>query len=132
MKIAIVTDDGKTISRHFGRATHYLVVTAEDGKIIERELREKLGHQHFSSEEHGHHEHGSDHGPHAGNHDRHVSMVQAIADCQVLLCGGMGMGAYESVRQLNITPYVTDETDVDSAVQTFLQGNLIDHTELLH
>ena len=53
MKIAIVTDDGKTISRHFGRATHYLVVTAEDGKIIERELREKLGHQHFSSEEHG-------------------------------------------------------------------------------
>ena len=132
MKIAIVTDDGKTISRHFGRATHYLVVTAEDGRILDRELREKLGHQHFSSEEHGHHEHGGDHGPHAGNHDRHVSMVQSIADCQVLLCGGMGMGAYESVRQLNITPYVTDETDVESAVQTFLQGNLIDHTELLH
>lgn len=132
MKIAIVTDDGRTISRHFGRATHYLVVTAEDGKPLVRELREKLGHQHFGSEEHGQHEHGGDHGAHTGNHDRHVSMVQAIADCQVVICGGMGMGAYESLRQLNITPYVTDETDVDTAVQLFLEGKLVDHTELLH
>ena len=132
MKIAIVTDDGRTISRHFGRATHYLVVTAEDGKPLVRELREKLGHQHFGSEEHGHHEHDSDHGAHTGNHDRHVSMVQAIADCQVVICGGMGMGAYDSLRQLNITPYVTDETDIDTAVQLFLEGKLVDHTELLH
>jgi predicted Fe-Mo cluster-binding NifX family protein len=33
MKIAAITDDGRTISQHFGRASHYMVVTIEDGKI---------------------------------------------------------------------------------------------------
>ena len=31
MKIAAVSDDGITISQHFGRALLYVVVTAEDG-----------------------------------------------------------------------------------------------------
>jgi hypothetical protein len=36
----------------FGRAAHYLVVTVEDGKIIERQLRDKLGHAHFADMSH--------------------------------------------------------------------------------
>ncbi len=42
MKIAAITDDGKTISQHFGRASHFMVITLEEGQIIERELREKF------------------------------------------------------------------------------------------
>jgi predicted Fe-Mo cluster-binding NifX family protein len=30
MKIAIVSDDGMTISQHFGRATYYVVVSVEN------------------------------------------------------------------------------------------------------
>ena len=30
MKIAIITDDGKTISQHFGRANYYAVVTIDN------------------------------------------------------------------------------------------------------
>ncbi len=41
MKIALITDDGKSISQHFGRAPYYLVVTLEDGKEVNRELRPK-------------------------------------------------------------------------------------------
>ena len=52
MKIALVTEDGQTISQHFGRAAHYLVVTIEDGKIIGRQLRDKLGHTHFANTPH--------------------------------------------------------------------------------
>ena len=47
MKIAAITDDGVTISQHFGRAPYYLVYTVEDGEIVDRELREKLGHAQF-------------------------------------------------------------------------------------
>ena len=47
MKIAFVTDDGMTITQHFGRAGKYLVVEIEDGKEISRELRDKFGHTHF-------------------------------------------------------------------------------------
>ena len=41
MKIAIVTDDGQSISAHFGRARAYAVLTVRDGVVVERELRPK-------------------------------------------------------------------------------------------
>jgi predicted Fe-Mo cluster-binding NifX family protein len=44
----------------------------------------------------------------------------------------MGMGAYESMRRLNIKPIVTDIRDIEAAVQAFIEGKLVDHTELLH
>lgn len=133
MKIALITDDGQTISRHFGRATHYLVLTLEDGKVVNRELRPKLGHRHFHGEQEENHEHDHEHSETADqHHERHVSMAETIADCTVLICGGMGRPAYESMLRLNIKPLVTDLTDVDQAVEAFLSGQLIDHTELLH
>jgi predicted Fe-Mo cluster-binding NifX family protein len=133
MKIALITDDGQTISQHFGRAPYYLVVTLEDGKEVQREMREKLGHNHFASSEQGEHHHSSDqHGFDPASHNRHTGMAQAISDCQVIICGGMGAGAYESMRQLNIQPVVTQLRGVDEAIQAYVVGNLKDRTDLLH
>jgi transcriptional regulator with XRE-family HTH domain/predicted Fe-Mo cluster-binding NifX family protein/mannose-6-phosphate isomerase-like protein (cupin superfamily) len=132
MKIAVITDNGKTISRHFGRAPYYLVLTIEEGKIVNREMRDKMGHNHFSAEPHADEQHGAGHGMDSASHDKHVSMAEAIADCKALLCGGMGMGAYESMRRLNIQPIVTELEDIEAAAQAFIDGKLIDHTELLH
>lgn len=131
MKIACITDDGRTISQHFGRAAHYVVFTIEDGQITGREMRDKLGHQHFAAGE-AHEEHGPQHGLDPVSHDRHVSMAEAIADCQVLLCRGMGQGAYQSMKRLGIQPVVTDVADAQSAALAFAQGNLADHPEKLH
>jgi predicted Fe-Mo cluster-binding NifX family protein len=132
MKIAVITDDGKTISQHFGRAPYYMVLTIEDGKIINREQRNKLGHKHFSSQDQGEHHHGQDHGYDPATHNKHVSMAEAIVDCEVLLCGGMGMGAYDSMQRLNIQPIVTELNDIDEAVNAYLNGRLVDRTDLLH
>ena len=131
MKIAVITDDGKTISQHFGRALYYLVLTVEDGQITQREMREKLGHNQLSGEHHEEHS-GVAHGMDAQSHDKHTQMASAIADCQVLLCGGMGMGAYQSMRALNIQPLVTDEREVDAAVTAYLNGTIVDRTDRLH
>ena len=131
MKIAVITDDGKTISQHFGRAAYYMVLSIEDGKIIDREMRDKMGHNQFSAvgpEEHHHEQHGLD----DASHNKHVQMAGSIADCQAVLCGGMGMGAYESMRRLNIQPIVTDLRDIEVAVQAYMEGKLVDHTEKLH
>jgi transcriptional regulator with XRE-family HTH domain/predicted Fe-Mo cluster-binding NifX family protein len=133
MKIAVISDDGKTISQHFGRATHYVVMTIEDGKIIGREMRNKMGHNQFSGEVHTEeHDQPAGHGMDTASHDRHASMAEVISDCKALICGGMGMGAYESMRRLNIQPVVTDLRDVDAAAQAFIDGKLVDHTEMLH
>lgn len=131
MKIAAITDDGTTISQHFGRAQFYLVVTVENGKIADRELREKLSHSHFVSEPHDDH-HGQGHGFTPVAQDRHARMAQAIDDCEVLLCRGMGAGAYSSMQGRGIRPIVTDIPLIDDAVQAYLEGNILDHTERLH
>jgi hypothetical protein len=55
-----------------------------------------------------------------------------MEDCQAVLCGGMGWGAYESMRRLNIQPVVTDHRDIEMAVQEYITGTLVDHTEKLH
>jgi len=135
MKIAAITDDGTLISQHFGRSPYFLVLTIEDGKIVSRELREKLNHNHFSSQHHHpdepherHHRHGQD----EGSHRKHTEMANTIADCQAVLCGGMGRGAYTSMLQLGITPIVTDISTVDEAVQAYLDGKIIDRTDKLH
>lgn len=132
MKIAVITEDGETISQHFGRAPYFLVFTIEEGKIVNREMREKLGHNQFNNKPHAHESQAPGHGTDAGSHNKHLSMAEAIADCTALICGGMGMGAYESMRSFNIRPVVTDLSDIETAVKAFLDGKLVDHTELLH
>lgn len=131
MKIAFITDDGKSISQHFGRARYYYVVEVEDGIVKQSETRDKMGHHHFSGEEHHSHE-GQGSGMDAASHDKHHRMSQAIQDCEVLICGGMGMGAYQSMQTFGITPVVTQIRDIDAALQAYLSGELKDETQLLH
>lgn len=135
MKIAAVSEDGVTISQHFGRAPFYVVVTVEDGKIVARERRDKLGHAQFAGEPHDSEAHGSDsrgHGFDPAAQSRHARMAAAIADCDVLLARGMGAGAYYSMEQAGIRPVITDIVEVDEAVKAVISGQIIDHTERLH
>jgi predicted Fe-Mo cluster-binding NifX family protein len=133
LKIAAITDDGKTISQHFGRASHYLVITVENGQIVTRELRDKLSHAHFANEPHEHNaEHSQPHGFSLAEHDRHARMAQAIDDCQALLCRGMGAGAYYSMQERGIRPVVTDIVTIDEAVTAYVEGTIVDHIDQLH
>ena len=150
MKIAAVSEDGLTISRHFGRATSYLVATVEEGRIVHREQRPKAAHRHGGGHSvtispdgpHGHQGGASDHG-HAGHgtgghgfgaaeHAHHLDILEPVRDCQVLLAGGMGAGAYESIKQAGMTPIVTDQLDFEGAVNSYAAGSLEDHPDRLH
>lgn len=131
MKIAAITENGTTISQHFGRAPLYVVVTVEDGKIVSKETRAKAGHHTFAA----HHVElapGERHGYDAGSQVRHASMMENIADCQVLIAGGMGWGAYEGLKSRGIEPLVTDVDSIEEAVKLYLDGNLSNLMERLH
>ena len=132
MKIATISDDGTTISQHFGRAPYYIVVTVENGKIVTKETLDKTGHHTFAAHQPPHLAPGERHGYDAGSEVRHESMAETISDCQVLLAGGMGWGAYEAMQSYNITPIVTDVSSIDEAVQLYLDGKLINLMERLH
>lgn len=131
-RVAAVTDDGRTICAHFGRARHYMVCTIEEGRIVSQELRDKAGHHVFSSDKETHGSHGGSHGHGPEAAARHVAMIAPLADCEALLSRGMGHGAYVALKQGGIRPIVTDEEDITSAVQAYVEGRIVDHAERLH
>ena len=131
MKIAAVSDDGATISQHFGRAPFYVVLTIEEDKIVHKETRDKSGHHTFAAH-HADVKPGERHGYDAGAEVRHANMLSAVSDCQVLLAGGMGWGAYDSLKNSGIEPIATDVRDIDEAVQRYLDGELENLMERLH
>ena len=126
MKIAVVTVDGKAISQHFGRSPYYSIVMVENGEIKSQVLRERRT-GHFAS---GGPQHGGDfdergrHGYGAEARASHATKAQEISDCQVLIAGGMGSGAYENFREAGLEVILSDMHLIDDAVKAYLAGNL--------
>ena len=132
MKIAAVSDDGSTISQHFGRASLYVVVTIEDGRIADTETRSKLGHHNFAHQHHEPHASGEPRGHGQGAQARHSAMMETISDCQALLAGGMGWGAYDALKEMGIDAIITDVSDIKEAAGLYAEGNLPNLREKLH
>ncbi len=131
MKIAIVTVDGETVSQHFGRSRYYKIYTIEENDPVDMEMRER-GTGHFAqgrSHVHEvHHEHthpqGQGHGYGSEADSKHASMAREIADCDVLVAGGMGRGAYESFRNAGLEVILTDLQDINDVVNAYVKGEL--------
>jgi predicted Fe-Mo cluster-binding NifX family protein len=131
VKIAAISDDGMNVSQHFGRAPYYVVVTVENGQIAGKETRPKAGHQTFGGGEHEAAP-GERHGYDAGAQSRHGQMMGNIKDCQVVIAGGMGLGARDSLKAAGIDTIVTDVKDIDEAVRLYAEGKLANREERLH
>lgn len=138
MRIAFPTDDGKTINRHFGRASRYAVVIIDNGAAGNREMRNKAAHHHGNGHnQHGHVDHGyvdhghDDHGHDDHGHD-HGAMFAPIADCQVLIAGNMGTPAYAAAQSTGLEVILTNEPTIDGALDAWLAGTLGHRPALLH
>jgi predicted Fe-Mo cluster-binding NifX family protein len=151
MKIAVATEDGKSISQHFGRSPFFAVYDVEDGKILNKEMRPNTFTGHFrqgrggpgpggqgrgpggqGQGRHGPggHGHGAGHGHGGGQGHRRVA--EGLKDCAAVISHGMGRSAWEDLRSKGIEMIVTDETDVDKAVSKYMEGKLEDRPEKLH
>jgi predicted Fe-Mo cluster-binding NifX family protein len=132
VKIAVISDDGTTISQHFGRAEMYVVLTVENGQVLAEERRPKLGHRAFVGQPHEELDAQGRHGFGAGAQSRHEQMATAISDCQALIAGGMGLGARESLQQLGIEVVITDIENAREAALRHSKGDLPNLVERLH
>ncbi len=121
-KIAFPTDDGETISPHMGRAQYFLVATLADSAEASFEKREKP--HHSQETEHTAHEHT---GQGMGS-----AMFAPIADCQVLISGGMGEPAYEHARSLGLEVILPAEKNIPSALAAYRAGTLISDMRRIH
>ena len=59
-------------------------------------------------------------------------MAEAIADCEALLCRGIGAGAYASMQARGIRPIVTDIASIDEAVVAHVERRIVDHVDRLY
>jgi len=149
-KIAVVTDDSKTVSQHFGSAPLYVVFTVENGVIANTEERIKLNphgvgnhhHEHHHEHQHEHH-HEHNHSEIIGNKelghgmglssiDKHTQMIGSISDCKYMISRGMGRGIYSHLERANITPIITDIADLVESVNAVIDGSIVNHINKLH
>jgi predicted Fe-Mo cluster-binding NifX family protein len=123
IKIAFPTDDGETISRHFGQAQYYVVAQiTESGVALEQ--RPKPHHQ---AHEEGHHEHS--------NHSKNgfgQKMLEPISDCQVLISGGMGQPAYQHAISKGLQVILSGEKDITAALEAYRTGKLESDPRRIH
>ncbi|MGB9824176.1 MAG: NifB/NifX family molybdenum-iron cluster-binding protein [Candidatus Hydrothermia bacterium] len=123
MKIAIASDDGKTLSMHFGRALGFVIVEVEGNEVKSVKYIPNTITPHSRGE---HKEHGEHHGHH------HDYILENLKDVEVVIAGGMGRRLFEDLKAAGKKVFVTDEEDVMEAVDLFLKGELKNLDELLH
>jgi predicted Fe-Mo cluster-binding NifX family protein len=119
LRIAVPTDDGVSISQHFGQASYFKVILIENSQVSSSEMRAKASHQH------GAHAHAE--GTHPGQ-----QMVETISDCQVLICGGMGTPVYDRAVAIGLKVFLTRLPSIDAAVQAYISGTLEHEPQRIH
>ena len=111
MHIAVPTNDGVSISGHFGRSAAFLVFGIENGQVVSREARPNAAACGDGS---------GDHGTHS-----HAGILDVLAGCDIVICGGMGQRVAEALQSGGIRAVVAGAAGpADEAVAAYLRGEL--------
>ncbi|MBZ0096073.1 MAG: nitrogen fixation protein [Sulfuricella sp.] len=104
MKIAVTSQNRKTITGHAGKCRKFWIYEIVDKKIVNKTLLELALEQSF--------------------HESHAAGPHPLDGINVLISGGAGKGLIRRLNNMGIQGLVTPETDPDSAVAAFLNGTL--------
>lgn len=120
MKIAVASNDGQTLSAHFGQSKRFLIYTIEGNKVVAKEERDNS----FTAHARGQCDHRTEHA-HDERHS-HDDLIAALKDCQAMLCGGMGRPAAMDLQAHGIRPVIVADTNQspDRAIAAWLAGTL--------
>lgn len=106
MKIAIASQNRKTVTGHAGKCRKFWLYDVEGSEVRGKNLLELPIEQSF----------------HESNH----AAPHPLDGVNVLIAGGMGMGLQNRLKQKGILAVSTAETDPDRAVAAWLAGSLIE------
>ena len=103
MQIAIGTTDGISVCDHLARSAAFFVLLVEDGRVVSKSLRERFG----------------------GKCGNHASFVELLEGCGAVICGGIGQGAFDSLKAAGIEPVVAmGKHTAEEAAELYLAGKL--------
>lgn len=107
MKIAIGTDDGKTIRKgHFGESRLYQVYTVLNGQIRGCEDRENSA---KTQEAYSH-------------HGQSQKIAELLKDCDIFLGRSMGRASMKKLVARHVDCILTDYEDIRESLERFLLG----------
>lgn len=121
MKIAVPSDEGIYLSQHFGRTLGFTIFEVNDGAIISQEYRENNFTGHAMGQHHDH-QHDQQHGAHQQH--SHGRILSALADCSVVIAGGMGRRLFDDLTENGKRIYITTQVEARKAVDLFLANGL--------
>jgi predicted Fe-Mo cluster-binding NifX family protein len=108
IRVAIATTDGVSLSPHLARSAAFVVFDVEDGQITSRSVRTRESDT-------------------CGNHKSFVEMVEG---CGAVICGGIGQGAFDSLRMAGIEPVVAaGPHSIEETLKHFMAGTLATTSE---
>jgi predicted Fe-Mo cluster-binding NifX family protein len=105
MKIAVASQNRRTITEHAGRCRKFWIYEIEQGEVSRKAILELPKEQSFHD--------SSPHEPHP------------LDDVQVLISRGMGQGLMHRLAARGIQGVITAETEPDQAVAAYLDGTLL-------
>ena len=109
MKIALTSQNQRTLSGHAGKTTRFVVFEIENKQIINKNLieleKDNVLHEHF---------HGN---PAPG-------YVHPVLEMDVIITGSMGPGFPIKMRANGIEAIMTDEKEIDEVIAKYLDGTL--------
>lgn len=104
MKIAVASQNRKTVTGHAGKCRKFWIHQVEGNQVVGKTLLELPIEQSF----------------HESAHDA----PHPLDDVNVLICGGIGQGLQSRLKQKAIQAVATPETDIERAVAAWLAGEL--------
>lgn len=99
MKIAIPTNDRKTIAAHTGKCTEFAFFEIENGKLVSESFEKNL---HAHHHEDGCCSHHHSHDNHEKHHHHHAEILTQLSEVNKLYYYGMGMGLRNELTANNI------------------------------
>ena len=100
VKVAVATDNNM-VAGHFGKCEQYTLYNIENGKVVDKQT--------LNTKEHGH----SLLPPYLKEHG-----------VNVVICGGMGQGAYDALVKRDMKVYVGPQGNIDEVIEKLLSGKL--------
>lgn len=105
MKIAVASQNTTTITEHAGHCLKFWIYETREREILAKNLLELSPKQSF--------------------HDSSADEAHPLDDVRVIISGGMGRGLVRRLEQKGIEALITKETDLDRAVNAYLNGSLV-------
>ncbi len=122
MRIALASENGVGLAAHPGRVPGFVILEHRQGAWRPVEFRSNpMAHHHaakIAGETHEH-QHEQEH-----HHHDHGTLVEALADCDALIAGGIGPRLVTDLTARGIRVFVSGASTVEEAAADYTAGRL--------